>query len=97
MVLLLQNGGNANAKINLGWTPLFLEAVTSNPTIIRLLVEQGAKIDSTLGDYDRQGALHYAAALGNMGGLDVLLEMGCDREARDLYEMDAAQIAGFFG
>lgn len=29
--------------------------------------------------------------------IEVLLEMGCDRVARDLYGMDAAQIAALFG
>lgn len=95
--LLLRNGANPNAESRIGWTPLLLAAVSGNASVTAVLLRNGAAVDAVPGGHSSQNAMHYAAALGHLAVVDVLLAMGCDRGARDLYGVDAVRCARYFG
>lgn len=94
--LLLQNGANPNIESKIGWTPLLLAAVSGNAPVTGALLMNGAAVDAVPSGYSSQNAMHHAAAFGHLAVVDVLLAMGCDRGARDLYGVDAVRCAGHF-
>ena len=67
---------NCNLEKNLQ-----LAASTNNPTIAKVLLAAGAKVNST--DKQKETALHSAAAEGGTGVAKVLLAAGADVNARD--------------
>lgn len=95
--LLLRHGANPNIVSRLGWTPLLLAAVSGNAPVTMVLLMNGAAVDTVPAGHSSQNAMHHAAALGHIAVVHLLLAMGCDWRVTDLYGVDAARSAGYFG
>ncbi|ETV87913.1 hypothetical protein H257_01321 [Aphanomyces astaci] len=69
-----------NRRDKIGTTPLMLAAGEGYPSIVRLLLDNGADID----DRDNEGmtALHYAALTDQVRAAETLLEYRCNTEIK---------------
>jgi len=78
---LAQNPGDLNLPDDAGLTPLHLAASSCHTNVVVLLLDKGAKIDST----EKSGAtpLHFAAQEGCLDAVKLLLDRGANVNARD--------------
>jgi ankyrin repeat protein len=80
--MLLRFGANINAINQGGETPLHLAvAYEFNDDIVRMLLRFGANINAQ--DNNGNTPLHIAASRGHIGVVQVLVEAGANKEARD--------------
>ncbi|XP_048754277.2 serine/threonine-protein kinase TNNI3K-like [Ostrea edulis] len=80
---LLRSGGNTNAIVWGGYTPLLWAVMYSSKTdVIKTLLEAGSDINHASLRY-RQTALHAAAIRGSVAFTSFLLENGADPDAQD--------------
>ncbi|KAF2833024.1 ankyrin [Ophiobolus disseminans] len=78
---LLSRGANINATDKQGCTPFFLECQRST-RLLRILLSHGANPHAT--DNDGQGALHAAAAAGNITVINLLLTLNLPLDLVDI-------------
>ena len=78
---LIKAGVNANFTGPLGETALHLCARTGKPEAVRVLLANGARVD-TIENWRGQTPLMWAAAEGNVDAMKVLIEAGADVNAR---------------
>ncbi|KAK2592063.1 hypothetical protein QQS21_010242 [Conoideocrella luteorostrata] len=84
---LMQDGAKLSSKDKEGRTTVhyaFMEQ-TCYPALINLLLSAGDKGIMNQGDDNGQTALHYAAQMDNMVGIEILAEHGVDADALDSY------------
>lgn len=74
-----------------------MAAVSGSADVAAVLVHNGAAIDFSPDGYACQNALHHAAALGHVAVFDLLIRMGSDTAAVDLYGVGVVRLAGLFG
>lgn len=95
--ILLENGADTEILNRAGWTALMAAVITGNHSLSMLLLENGANIDSkgwNVGDID---ALHYAAGLGHINIVNLLVEKGCNTRSLNMYQVNAVQTASVCG
>lgn len=78
----VSRGGDLNAPLPSGWTPLQLAAYHGHATAVRTLLEAGAR---------GAKAAHIAARQGHVAALEALLEFGIDPDAPDEVRLPAAR------
>lgn len=78
---LLKLGESVDAKNVVGESPLHIAALHGNEKAIKLLVENGAKMDPICIN-SRFTPLHFAVYKGHNGAVKLLLEKGADTSAR---------------
>lgn len=78
---LYHNPGEVNTPNWMKITPMMIAAATSNHAAVSSLVAHKANVN--LGDNEQTTALHYAAAVGNLKCIRLLLEAGADHKLRD--------------
>ncbi|EPY40064.1 26S proteasome non-ATPase regulatory subunit 10 [Angomonas deanei] len=74
-----------------GWTPLHYAADKGHTETVRLLLEEGASVNSK--DAMRRTPLHLAALGGHVGVIQVLLEEGATKNAKNIAGMTAKECA----
>lgn len=79
--MIAANRSTANAKNELGSTPLHIAAANSTPGMVKLLIEKGAAINAR--DNNGITPLHIAAFSGHKDNLNFLIAKGADVHARD--------------
>lgn len=81
--LVLENGGDADARDVKGETPLMESASSSHDSVkkVELLLKKGAEVDAK--NNDGETALMRAAFDGNTGVMETLMEAGADVNAKD--------------
>ncbi|CAG2110484.1 unnamed protein product, partial [Medioppia subpectinata] len=92
MRLLLQTGGNPLLETSEnGWPPLFYACSHGHPDIIRMLLNQNARVD--VFDERGQAALHIAAELGHEEVVDILLASNAFVNVRNKHGMTPLHLA----
>ena len=93
LIVLLEHGGDPNAKDRLGWRPLHHTVVLEyeRPNAIRALIQYGAVVDGR--DELQRTVLHRAAGFGHAESVKLLLALGADSFLRDKYGNTAAERA----
>lgn len=76
-------------------SPLILAAILDKPSIIRLLLENGANADAEVSDLGAT-ALHMAARFGSKESVDLLLSQRVDVNRRDRYGSSPLHLASQF-
>jgi ankyrin repeat protein len=89
--ILLENGAEANLRVNL-WSPLGQAAAAGNLELIRLLVEWGGD-PAAKGPVALWSPLMAAVEAGQAAGARALIEAGADVNARDYLERSALGLA----
>jgi hypothetical protein len=78
-----------------GWTPLYTGVFFGRETIVRLLLDKGAKVDTR--NTDMGSPLHGAALMGRVSLIELLLEHGEEIDARDGKGSTPLHAAAFLG
>lgn len=91
VLILLKHGADRNIQDPWGWTPLVSAAMTGNKRIVGMLVESGTDVNARGSRTYMRGALHFAAALGHEGVVEVVVEMGCDTGMLDDFRLNVLQ------
>ncbi len=78
---LLDQGVNANARDDYGWTPLMWAAKYGHKEIVELLLNKNVDIDAK--DNNGYTALMFATMSGHKDVVELLIEAGADVNARD--------------
>ena len=80
--VLLSAGASLNSTTRLGsYTPLHLASKMGRDTVIRALL--GAGQDPNVPALSGMTALHYAAASGSVGAIDVLVDRGAELDSKE--------------
>ena len=80
-ILLRTRATNLNARMHDGTTPLILAARLTVEGMVESLITAQADINAA--DNAGKTALHWAAAVNNIEGMQVLLSQGANRDAQD--------------
>ena len=89
---LIKKGVDVNQKNIIGVSPLCTAIMLEHSEIVRLLIENGANVNSIYGD-DRWTALQNAANKGRPDLVKLLVENGADVDARNNYGQSALHLA----
>ena len=89
---LLKAGANADSKDSYENTPLSMACEHGSTRMIKLLIEKGVDLEMRAGG-TRGTALHKAANWGYLNCVDLLLETGADKDARDIMNRTPLMLA----
>lgn len=95
--ILLENGTDTELLNRAGWTALMAAVIAGNHRLSKLLLEHGANVDSKGWNIGETSALHYAAGLGHVKIVELLVERGCDTHSVNMYGANAVQMAFLCG
>jgi putative CocE/NonD family hydrolase len=91
----LEQGADINAKDELGWTPLYWAASTSQTEVAEFLIAKGALVD--VRTHFNSTPLHQAAQAGDVRLLTSLISKGADVNARDRFGRTPSEAAALAG
>jgi ankyrin repeat protein/L-ascorbate metabolism protein UlaG (beta-lactamase superfamily) len=94
--LLLQRGADPNRTIWGGTPIVFLSTHHGNPAVVRAMLDAGARVNDREPNFDAT-LLHVAAEAGWSDVVTLLLDRGCDADARDSRGLTARDIAARYG
>jgi ankyrin repeat protein/L-ascorbate metabolism protein UlaG (beta-lactamase superfamily) len=94
--LLLQRGADPNRTVWVGTPIVFLSTRQGNPELVRAMLDAGARVNDREPSFDAS-LLHVAAEAGWSDVVTLLLERGCDADARDNRDLTARDIAARYG
>ncbi len=94
VAVMLSAGANANARTNLGFTPLHLAALYAPTAVADLLMAHGADIHITAAEGETP--LHFAAMAGNTELVRKLLQQGADVNACESDGMTPLSRAAYY-
>ena len=84
MMALLKNRHDPDVKDTYGRTPLSWAAMNGHQTVMRLLLDKGAELESK-DKADGRTPLSWAAESGHKAAVKLLLEKGAELESKDKY------------
>jgi ankyrin repeat protein len=85
---LLENGVSVNCQASNrpGWTPLFVAVLRNHPSVVRILLAEGAEINGRTG-FSQESPMHAAAHSGNKEMAILLKTLGASCDGEDLLGM----------